>query len=172
MNAEGWDVLAAWLSHLHNSHQRDRGGRWHKFLFLHLEHKGRHPNKPLPQNILSNFLAELNDPKKIVFSQCFWRRRKTVISNIKDWFHRCFLIVASLKVMCCILNLKCQWFIFDQNSFLWIWYVCRLFTMLPVLLNLPQIGLFTTSEGGLTCSYLQINLGKHNPQYQQSSHQY
>ena len=45
MNAEGWDVLATRLSHLHNSHQGGRR-RWRgKYLFLHLSPKEHQPDE-------------------------------------------------------------------------------------------------------------------------------
>ena len=151
MNAQ---VERFWQPGYRTSITLSRGGRrWHKFLFLHLEPKGR---IAIPIN-------NLNNSTKNVLFQYFWQKQQSPSSGQSKGH---VLHFESL------MEIKCHWFIFDQNSFLWIWYVCRLFTMLPVLLNLPQIGLFTMSEGGLTCSYLQINLGKHNRQYQQSSHQY
>ena len=100
-----------------------------------------------------------------------------IFEEEKYYFRNCFSVFLERPVYrpCTAFasqSLRCELLIFDSNSLCWSNIFCRLVTMLPVLLNLPQIGLFTMSEGGLTCSYLQINLRKHNPQYQQSSHSY
>ena len=120
-----------------------------------------HPTKHLTSQCIS--MVSMSVSKWMLRVEMFWqpgyRTSITLTRGENEEVGQILILTSMAKKLISMVNI-------------WLESFCRLLTMLSALLNVPQIGLFTMSEGGLTCSYLQINLSKHNQQYQQSSRQY